>query len=226
MLSKPIRQPELSEIQTFVLAVEHGSISAAAKRLRISAAAATKRLNNLDVISRGKLLERTSRGVQVTALGQRLLPSARRWLRDAEMLLSGLSAARPRPLDGLHRILHGGGPAPAEDLVTDLEALLAYIFRGASEPLLIADADGTVIDANPAYCRMTGREQITLVGRPVPGLEPFATQEPAGDTVPARVQTEEGEFRALGYSLQPIEVAQLPLLLIRAGDCEPISEGV
>ena len=143
-MSRPIRQPELVEIQTFVTSVDQGSISAAAKCLRISAAAATKRLDNLDALSRGKLLKRTSRGVEVTPLGQRLLPAARRLIRDAEMLLTEVAAPRCRPLEGLHRVLHlSRAASSADELLADVEALLACVFRAASEPLLIADSTGT-----------------------------------------------------------------------------------
>jgi PAS domain S-box-containing protein len=227
--SRPVRLPELSEIQTFVLAVELGSISSASKRLRISAAAATKRLNNLDALSPGKLLERTSHGVQVTPLGRRLLPGARRLIRDAEMLFGGPAEHRPCPLRGIQRILgRVGSRSLPDERVADLETLLACVFSAASDPLLISDSEGVVIDANAAYCRLTGRERDAVVGRPVPGLELALacvgidtngshgwSPQPAGITMLGHVRTSEGELRTVTYSLHRVEVAQVPLSLIR-----------
>jgi len=234
MSSRPIRLPELTEIQTFVLAVELGSISAAAKRLSISAAAATKRLNNLDALSRDKLLERTSHGVQATPLGRRLLPGARRLIGDAETLLGGPAEDRPCPLRGIQRILgRVGSRSLPDERVADLETLLAWVFSVASDPLLISDSEGVVIDANPAYCRLTGQERDTVVGRPVPGLEltrasvVVATNrshrwptQPAGIMMLGHARSAEGEFRAVTYALHRVEVAEVPLFLIRVSQAD------
>ncbi len=228
-MSRPIRRPELTEIQTFVTAVDQGSISGAARRLRISPAAATKRLNNLDALSHGKLLERTSHGVQVTALGHRLLPAARRLIRDAETLLTEVADPCFRPLEGIQQALRAGGPASSPgELLTDLEGLFAWAFRVASDPIVIADSEGIVIDVNQTFCRLIGKEREQLAGGPVPGLAlaPGSVRRPdhplyalpqrrTGATVTVLADTADGQDQALTYSLHRTELARLPLVLIR-----------
>ena len=194
---QPIRPPELAELQTFVLAVEHGSISGAAQRLRISSTAATKRLNNLEVLARGRLLVRTNRGVRPTALGRRLLPAIERLLHDTATLLPRSSAQERSRLAGVHEVLRAAGSAASpNELLADIETLLAEVFRKTSDALLITDAAGAVIDANDAYCRQMGRKRQELLGSTVTG--------PDGLT----------EFETR-HSLHPFTIGRLALTLIR-----------
>lgn len=60
---------KLRNMQTFILAVEKGSITAAAKHLRISKAAASKQLIDLENEVNTKLLIRTTRMLQLTDTG-------------------------------------------------------------------------------------------------------------------------------------------------------------
>jgi DNA-binding transcriptional LysR family regulator len=96
-----IRSPELSELETFVLAVEEGSLSRAARRLRISTQAAAKRVRQIEALADAPLLVRTSRGVSATATGERLYPIARDLLArrgQAVGALRGDSAGPPGDL--------------------------------------------------------------------------------------------------------------------------------
>jgi hypothetical protein len=70
-----IRPPEFSELETFVLAIEEGSIARAAGRLRISAPAAAKRIRQLEALAHSPLLIRGRRGVTATETGARLYPA-------------------------------------------------------------------------------------------------------------------------------------------------------
>jgi MerR family transcriptional regulator, light-induced transcriptional regulator len=76
-VADPARGPELSELETFVLAVEEGSIARAGGRLRISAPAAAKRIRQLEALAHSPLLDRGRRGVTPTEAGKRLYPIAR-----------------------------------------------------------------------------------------------------------------------------------------------------
>ncbi len=77
MVADPARGPELSELETFVLAVEEGSIARAGARLRISAPAAAKRIRQLEALAHSPLLNRGRRGVTPTEAGKQLYPIAR-----------------------------------------------------------------------------------------------------------------------------------------------------
>lgn len=72
-----------------------GSLSRAARLLRVSHPALSKRLRGLEAIAGSQLLERSTRGVTPTAAGRQLYGAARRVLAEAETveaLMGGLSA--------------------------------------------------------------------------------------------------------------------------------------
>jgi methanogenic corrinoid protein MtbC1 len=109
-VAEPARGPELSELETFVLAIEEGSIARAAARLRISSPAAAKRIRQLETLAHAPLLVRGRRGVTATELGQLLYPIARDLVlrrADAVDALRGTApATRPRAEEkavGRHR---------------------------------------------------------------------------------------------------------------------------
>jgi DNA-binding transcriptional LysR family regulator len=92
-MSKLVRTPELAELRAFCTAVDLGSLSKAARVLRVSQPALSKRLRTLEGLSGSRLLERSTRGVEPTEAGRRLYESARRLLREAEAveaLMEGL----------------------------------------------------------------------------------------------------------------------------------------
>jgi DNA-binding transcriptional LysR family regulator len=75
--------------------VDLGSLSRAARLLRVSHPALSKRLRGLEAIAGSRLLERSTRGVTPTAAGRQLYGAARRVLAEAETveaLMGGLSA--------------------------------------------------------------------------------------------------------------------------------------
>jgi len=74
----------LSHIATFVAVAEAESFSAAAGRLDLSRAMASKHVQNLEDRLGVKLLERTTRRVRLTDAGRRYLERARRLLADFE----------------------------------------------------------------------------------------------------------------------------------------------
>lgn len=87
-MHKLVRTPELSELRAFCAAVELGSLGKAAHLLRVSQPAMSKRLRALEALCGSRLLERSTRGVEPTAAGQRLYEAARRLLREAEAIES------------------------------------------------------------------------------------------------------------------------------------------
>ena len=94
-MSKLVRTPELTELRAFCAAVDLGSLGKAARLLRVSQPALSKRLRALEALSGSRLLERSTRGVVPTATGRQLYEAARRLLEEAEeieALMAGLDA--------------------------------------------------------------------------------------------------------------------------------------
>ncbi|WP_347556234.1 LysR family transcriptional regulator [Robbsia sp. KACC 23696] len=78
---------DLVELETFLVVVELGSFSAAAKRLHISQPSVTSRVQRLESALRVRLLIRTTRHVEPTPAGKRLGARAEIALRDLRGLL-------------------------------------------------------------------------------------------------------------------------------------------
>jgi DNA-binding transcriptional LysR family regulator len=73
-----IRKVDLLTLRLFLVAIEEKQISRAAARENIAPSAATKRIQDLEDMVGGKLLERRPTGVTPTAVGQLLATHARR----------------------------------------------------------------------------------------------------------------------------------------------------
>ncbi len=90
----PPRGPQLEELRAFCAAVDLGGIGRAAVRLHISQPAVSRRLGSLEELVGAPLLERSPRGVTMTAAGERLYLHARRVLAEMEELTGMLSQIR------------------------------------------------------------------------------------------------------------------------------------
>ena len=69
-------------VQAFIAVADHGSFNRAAESLHISQAALSRRVQNLEGFLGLHLIERTTRSVSLTRVGQDFLPQARRLLTD------------------------------------------------------------------------------------------------------------------------------------------------
>ena len=81
-----------NDLRYFLAISEEGSLSAAARKLKISQPTLSRRLSALEDSLGNSLFARTKGGLQLTALGQQLLPSIRAMREDAfavERLSSG-----------------------------------------------------------------------------------------------------------------------------------------
>jgi DNA-binding transcriptional LysR family regulator len=84
--SQPPRGPQLEELRAFCAAVDLGGIGRAAQRLHLSQPAVSRRLKSLEQVVGTPLLERSARGVSMTAAGERLYTHARRIAAEMEGL--------------------------------------------------------------------------------------------------------------------------------------------
>jgi DNA-binding transcriptional LysR family regulator len=75
-------------LEAFVAIVDLGRFGPAAEALHITQTALSRRLSNLEELLEVKLVERTTRSVALTRLGQEFLPQARRLLSDLAAALT------------------------------------------------------------------------------------------------------------------------------------------
>ncbi len=217
-----IRPPELSELETFVVAVELGSIAGAAERLRISAPAAAKRIRQLEALAGTALLQRGPRGVRPTNRGSELYPVARDLIARRERVvdaLEGRSGGDPLRIPGVRHVLRGEDAPRLEDVVHHTEALFATLFHGSEEPIILSRAeDGLVCEINDAAVRLTGYQQAEVRGRAVTDVKLWADMG-ARDALVARALasqspqhgelvavTKSGEQRRALCSLRTVEL--------------------
>ena len=99
-MGRPVRPPEIAELRALCTAADLGSVSRAARLLRVTQPALSKRIQSLEAVAGVKLLARTSQGVQLTDEGRRVYEEARKLLAQADVitdLLGGLEGTE-RPV--------------------------------------------------------------------------------------------------------------------------------
>lgn len=74
-------------VQAFIAIADHGGFQKAADALHITQTALTRRLQNIESFLGVKLVERTTRSVALTRVGQDFLPQARRLLTELSLAL-------------------------------------------------------------------------------------------------------------------------------------------
>ena len=119
-MSGPVRSADISELRAFCAAVDLGSLGRAARLLRVSQPALSKRLRTLEALAGARLLDRSSRGVTPTPAGNRLYLEARKLLAQAEAvdaLMTGLSTEEaPVRLAASHTVAEFVLPGPLVEL--------------------------------------------------------------------------------------------------------------
>jgi DNA-binding transcriptional LysR family regulator len=91
---RPLRSPQLDELRAFCAAADLGGIGRAAQRLHLSQPAVSKRLKSLEALVGTALLERSPRGVTMTAAGERIYAHVRRLIADLDELSGVLAEIR------------------------------------------------------------------------------------------------------------------------------------
>jgi len=174
------------EMEAFVVAVEQGSFSAAARVLGLTPSAISRLIQRIETRLGARLLIRTTRTLTLTAEGQTYLQGARRILRDlddVEQAISDQGAPRGRvrvsaalahgrlcvtPLMGdfVERFPHIVVDLSLTDAVVDIaggEADVAIRFGPLADSPLIArrlGETGRMIVASPDYLARLGTPEV------------------------------------------------------------------
>src|ERR1051325_8338649 len=122
-----MRGTQFAELSAFVAIAEQKSFTKAAKQLGISTATLSQAIRSLEDRIGVRLLNRTTRSVSVTPVGERLLSRLRPVLDDYESALESLNDFRDRPC-GVLRITV---PPPATEFL--LAPVLAEFLKQYSE---------------------------------------------------------------------------------------------
>lgn len=93
---------DLEKLRVFVRVAQAGSLSAASASLGLGTSAISRQIGLLETESRGRLLQRTGRGVRLTELGERVLPRAILLLREADALDDEIAVATGQPRGTVH----------------------------------------------------------------------------------------------------------------------------
>jgi DNA-binding transcriptional LysR family regulator len=118
-MSGPVRSLDLAELRAFCAAVDLGSLGRAARLLRVSQPALSKRMRTMEAVVGTPLVERSPRGITPTPAGAKLYVEARKLLVQAEAvddLVRGLSGEEaPVRLAASHTIAEFVLPGPLVD---------------------------------------------------------------------------------------------------------------
>src|SRR3954470_6647356 len=118
-MSGPVRSLDLAELRAFCAAVDLGSLGRAARLLRVSQPALSKRMRTMEAVVGTPLVDRSPRGITPTPAGEKLYGEARKLLAQAEAvddLVRGLSGEEaPVRLAASHTIAEFVLPGPLVD---------------------------------------------------------------------------------------------------------------
>jgi PAS domain S-box-containing protein len=158
------RRVELGDWDAFVLSAREGSFADAARELGLTAAAVAKRVTGLENALGVKLLERGSRGVQLSSDGRELYAGAVALLDQARSLVE--PATDPLRISGVREVTGRRSAPSTEAVLSETERILAQIFHSSPAGIVISSADGSRIhDVNDAYCNLTGYSREELLSR-------------------------------------------------------------
>jgi DNA-binding transcriptional LysR family regulator len=156
--------PETSELAAFVQIVRTGSISGAAAELRLPRATVSRRLQRLEEKLEVRLLQRTTRRMQLTDLGEAFFPHARSVVNASEAAAEVVRRRDDHP-KGLLRVSTPPLQGPFVDAMIDFMAAypdveLELIASQAHEDLIERNIDvalraGTSFDEGLTMRRLT-----------------------------------------------------------------------
>lgn len=153
--------PDITSIETFLIAADTGSLTKTASRLKISISTAGRRLERLEETLGGLLFERLHTGLELTALGLRTLPHAQRVQKSLSTLVSAIQLASPVSTRR-RRVITVGAP---EGLGAFWIARFAPAFLDHFPEIILNFETRSVLGAE----RKTAPDVIVSVGPPLNG---------------------------------------------------------
>ncbi|KAA9168190.1 LysR family transcriptional regulator, partial [Delftia sp. BR1] len=165
MIQRPL---DLDAVQGFVHIADLGSFTRAAEAMQTTQAAVSLKLKRLEQRLGCRLVERTPRHVQLSALGADFLPHARELLQAHERALALAVSTRQRLTIGISD--HVAGP--------ELPALIARM--NAQDPQLLIDI--RIASSGPLLQGFDRREYDTVIVRTHAGRDDgeLLAEEPFG----------------------------------------------
>jgi DNA-binding transcriptional LysR family regulator len=141
-MQRLMRTPEISELRSFCAAAETGSLGRAALRLQISQPALSKRLHGLEQLAGVTLLERSPKGVSLTAEGRRVYEEARRLLALAEGVEDMMAGLRERVTPVRLGASHSAFEAFVADALEPSDGIAVELVTANSQVVRSLVADG------------------------------------------------------------------------------------
>ncbi len=80
----------IEDLRAFVLVAERGNFHRAGEELALTQSALSRRLKKMEEVLGARLLDRTSRTIGLTAIGEAFLPTAKRMVREFERSVSDI----------------------------------------------------------------------------------------------------------------------------------------
>jgi DNA-binding transcriptional LysR family regulator len=137
--------PDLNELRGFCVAADLGSLGRAAVRLHVSQPSLSKRLASLETKVGARLLERSARGVALTAAGRQLYRHARPLLEAADQVGEVMAGIRQTGTVVRLAASHSASEAFVAALLTDLnthQQLAVELVTANSQVVRALVADG------------------------------------------------------------------------------------
>ena len=152
-----------SLVRTFLAVAEGGSLSAAAQRLNLSQPTVGRQIHLLENRCAAELFHRHARGLELTELGQSLLPEAHQ-MREAMQRFSNTAAGASEGLAGVVRITTSVFMAQyalpqiiADMRLAEPDIQIELVASDSSENLLFREADIAVRMYRPTQLDMLTR---------------------------------------------------------------------
>lgn len=147
----------ISQLRTFLMVVEHGSFSAAARAMHLSQPAVTMQVQSLESDMGATLLDRQYRRVETTEAGRALIPFAERVLRDIELARNEITA-----MSGVvtGRLQLAASTTPGQYVLPRLLGSFVALNPEVTVSLSVADTAQVVaaVETGEASLGMTGAE--------------------------------------------------------------------
>lgn len=147
----------ISQLRTFLMVVEHGSFSAAARAMHLSQPAVTMQVQSLESDVGATLLDRQYRKVEPTEAGRALIPFAERVLEDVERARDEISA-----MSGVvtGRLQLSASTTPGQYVLPRLLGSFLALNPEVTVSLSVADSSQVVdaVASGEASLGMTGAE--------------------------------------------------------------------